>query len=73
MKDDSVHLLHFLSEKEPYVLIYFYILMVAELNHIVLYLFLCVCVYVCVNFVLEHICSMNRGTSHALTCSRVEL
>lgn len=38
MKDDSDHLLHFLSEEEPYVLIYFYILIVAELNHIVLYL-----------------------------------
>lgn len=58
MKDESVHLLHFLSEKEPYVLIYFYILMVAELSHIVRYLFLCVCLF---EFVLEHVCSMNLG------------
>lgn len=41
MKDDSVHLLHFLLEEPPYVLIYFYILVLAEL----LYLLMCEVVF----------------------------
>lgn len=37
MNDDSVHLLHFLLEEPTNVLIYFYILVLAEL----LYLLMC--------------------------------